>query len=47
MGEKRTLQYSLDHLIGTADERVGDGDAERLGSLEIDVHLDLCCLLDG
>src|SRR6516165_7475335 len=46
LGHKRTSPASFDHLIGTADERVGDGDAERLGGLEVDVHLDLCCLLD-
>ena len=46
LGQKRTLRLLFDHLVGTADERVGDGDAERLGGLEVDVHLDLCCLLD-
>src|SRR5262245_29215771 len=28
LGQKRTFRHSLDHLVGTPDERVGDGDAE-------------------
>src|SRR5262245_51106058 len=38
--------HSLDHLVGTPDERVGDGDAECLGGLEVNVQLNFGCLLD-
>jgi hypothetical protein len=45
--EKRTLRHSLDHLVGAADECVGDGDPERLGTAEVYDEFDFCCLLDG
>jgi hypothetical protein len=31
---------SLDHLVGAAEQRQGDRDAERLGGLQIDDQLD-------
>ena len=37
---------SFDHLVGAADKRVGDVEAERLGGLEVDDQLDLRGLLD-
>ena len=36
---------SLDHLIGGGQQRFWDGEAERLGGLEIDRELDLRDLL--
>ena len=36
----------FDHLVGAADQRVRDGDAERLGGLQVDDHLDFSGLLD-
>jgi hypothetical protein len=36
----------FDHLVGAADQRVGDGDTKGLGGLEIDGQLDLGYLLD-
>ena len=44
--QKWTSKYSLDHPTGTADERVGDGDAERLGGLEFGERLDFRGLLN-
>ena len=38
--------HSLDHLVGAADQRVWDVEAERLCGLEIDVQLDFRGLLD-
>jgi hypothetical protein len=39
--------YSLfDHLVGAAGQRQRDGDAERLGGLEIEDQFNLCGLLD-
>jgi hypothetical protein len=31
----------LDHLVGAGEKRRRHGEAERLGSLEIEEHLDL------
>ena len=42
----QTSAASLDHLVRAPDERVRNVDPERLGSLEVDVKLDLGCLLD-
>src|SRR5262245_20531429 len=38
---------SLDHLVGAAEQREGEGDAKRLGSLEVDDQFNLCDLLHG
>src|SRR3979490_721390 len=35
----------FDYLVGGGQERFREGDAERLGGLEIDDQLDLCDLL--
>src|SRR5207248_3372852 len=40
------LAHSLDHLVGPAEQRDRKREAECLGSLEIDDHLDLAGLLD-
>jgi hypothetical protein len=39
-------QLSLDHLVGAAEQREWNSEAERLGSLEIEDQLNLHCLLD-
>src|SRR5262245_43997832 len=36
----------LDHLVGAAQQRERNGDAERLGGLEVDDQLDLSGLLN-
>src|SRR5262247_2938071 len=41
------LAHSFDHLVGAADKRQRDREAERSGSLEIDDQLDLGGLLHG
>src|SRR5262249_31775972 len=41
---KRTTLF--DHLVGAAEQRERERDAERLRSLEVDDQLHLCCLLD-
>ena len=38
--------YSFDHLVSSPNERVREADPERFGGLEVDVKLDLGCLLD-
>src|SRR5215475_8739007 len=38
---------SFDHLVGEREQIVGDVDAERLGSLEIDHELEFGYLHDG
>ena len=43
LGQKRTSLF--DHLIRAADQRVGNGETERLRGLEIDAQLDLSRLL--
>jgi hypothetical protein len=35
----------LDHLISGRQQRLRDGEAERLGGLEVDDELDFCGLL--
>jgi len=37
----------FEHLVGAAGQGQRDGDAEFLGSLEVDVELDFRGLLDG
>ena len=37
----------LDHLVGNRQQRRRDGNAERLGSVEVDHELELGRLLDG
>src|SRR5438034_4817685 len=39
------LAHSLDHLVGTAEQRERKRDAKRLSSLEVDDQLDLRGLL--
>src|SRR5436190_11083761 len=36
---------SFDHLVGAAEQRQRDREAERLGGLEVDYQLDFRCLL--
>src|SRR6516164_2618432 len=36
---------SLDHLIGSGQQRFRDGETKRLGCFEVDDHLDFCELL--
>src|SRR6516162_10261610 len=37
----------LDHLVRRSQQRFRDGEAERLGGLQVDDHLDFCDLLHG
>jgi hypothetical protein len=37
----------FDHLVGAAEERERDRQAERLGSLEVDIQFDFRCLRTG
>jgi hypothetical protein len=39
-GPKADIRSLFDQLIGAADERIGDSDAERLGGLKVDDQLD-------
>src|SRR5258706_4068255 len=41
------LAHSLDHLVGERAQLVGNGQAERLRSLEVDDQLELDWRLDG
>jgi hypothetical protein len=45
MGEKRTLRHLLDHLVGTRQQRLRNGEAERLRGLQVDVQFDFSGLL--
>src|SRR5262252_3073330 len=40
------MRLLFDDLVGVAEQRVWDGEAERLGGLEVDDELELCRLLD-
>ena len=39
--------HSLDHLVGAAEQRDWEGEAERFGGVHVDDQLDLHRLLDG
>ena len=39
--QERTLRQLFDHLVGAGEQRGGQGQAERLGSLEVDDKLEL------
>src|SRR2546429_8642392 len=39
------LAHSLDHLVGAAEQREREGDAERIGGFEIEHQLDVHRLL--
>ena len=46
---KKTMSIGVslfDHLVGAADQRQRNGEAERLGSLQVDDQLDFGGLLD-
>src|SRR5262245_48454967 len=45
-GQKRTLRHSFDHVVGAAEQRLRDGQAEGFGGFEIDRQLELGGLLD-
>jgi hypothetical protein len=38
--------HSFDHLVGAAEQRQREGEAERLGGLDVDDQLDFGGLLD-
>jgi hypothetical protein len=44
--EDRSSSTLFDHLVGAGEQRDRDGDAKRLGFLEVDDQLDLGELLD-
>jgi hypothetical protein len=46
--DKQTYEFAPSHSITSSapDQRVGDVEAERLGGLRVDVHLNLIELLD-
>src|SRR5262245_16655869 len=46
LGQKRTCTPLFDQLVSAPDDRIGDVDAERLGSFQVDVQLDFSGLLD-
>jgi hypothetical protein len=46
LGQERTLGYLFDDIVGASDQRMGDSDPERLGSLEVYDQFDFCGLLD-
>src|SRR6516164_7618744 len=41
-----SVRFSLDHLVGAGEERVGNVEAKRFRGLQIDVQLDFSDLLD-
>jgi hypothetical protein len=41
-----TATRTFDHLIGAAEQRNREGEAERLGGFEVEDQLDFHCLLD-
>ena len=41
------LGHLIDHLVGAAEQREREGNAERFGGLEIEDQLDLGGLLNG
>src|ERR1700730_6448518 len=40
------LAHSFDHLVGTQQERLGNGQTERLCGLDVDKQLEFCRLHD-
>jgi hypothetical protein len=44
---KQISAASFDHLVGTREQRLRDGKAERLCGFQIDDKLELGWLLDG
>jgi len=46
LGPEAEIGILFDYLIRSTDQRVGDVEAESLGSLEVDGQLDLGYLLD-
>jgi hypothetical protein len=43
---QKCQKQSFDQLVGAAKQRQRDGQAERLGGLEVDDELNFCGLLD-
>ena len=46
LGQKRTLRHSFDHVVGAAEQRLRDGQAEGFGGFDVDHQLELGGLLD-